>query len=228
MQIQSICPHLPIYSEKCFTCCNYHSSLHPQRYISTPHLTTIKKQLLQTFFIHRRKKENLRSSSLSFLSTYLISRLLPLSEPTSLGGLFLLKASSSPLLSPSPCFLKAPSDNCCWIKLHLSLSVTWTSHSFPLSGYKTKQLNSSTVTPTARVRDELNFVYLKPSYASIPGLLLLINCTESSLTFDHRAEGTSPYIKTIKSPTNLSFPGKVSLAFLTESHTWAQWVSHMP
>lgn len=129
MQIQSICPHLPIYSEKCFTCCNYHSSLHPQRYISTPHLTTIKKQLLQTFFIHRRKKENLHSSSLSFLSTYLISRLLPLSEPTSLGGLFLLKASSSPLLSPSPCFLKAPSDNCCWIKLHLSLSVTWTSHS---------------------------------------------------------------------------------------------------
>lgn len=198
-----------------------------------PHLTTIKKQLLQTFFIHRRKKENLRSSSLSFLSTYLISRLLPLSEPTSLGGLFLLKASSSPLLSPSPCFLKAPSDNCCWINsIYHYLSLELPTHSllfeFPLSGYKTKQLNSSTVTPTARVRDELNFVYLKPSYASIPGLLLLINCTESSLTFDHRAEGTSPYIKTIKSPTNLSFPGKVSLAFLTESHTWAQWVSHMP
>lgn len=152
MQIQLICLHLPIYSEVCLTCCNYHLSLHPQRYISTTHLTTIKKQLLKTFFIHwrslKRMAENLRSSGLSCLSTYLIRILLPLSEPTSLGGLFLLTASSSPSLSPSPCFFKAPSGNCCWIELHLSLSVSWTSHSllyeFPLTSYKTKQLNSST------------------------------------------------------------------------------------
>lgn len=85
-------------------------------------------------------KENLRSSSLSFLSTYLISRLLPLSEPTSLRGLFLLKASSSTSLSPSHCFFKAPSGNCCWIELHLSLSVTWTSHSLTSLWISTIQL----------------------------------------------------------------------------------------